>query len=87
MLTPGQSLPADVSTSMVSLAASATTVVVFGLPTPDASSTSAAPAGTEPTGQASAQKETGSSSLSAGAIVGSVIGGVALLAIASGLFW
>ncbi|KAM0721360.1 hypothetical protein Q7P37_002284 [Cladosporium fusiforme] len=39
VLTPGQPLPADVSTSMASLAASATTVTLLALPTPEASTT------------------------------------------------
>lgn len=87
-MTPGQPLPADVSTSMASLAASATTVTVLALPSSDASLATASTAeSTAAVINGSVEKSAGSPTLSAGAIVGVVIGGIALLVVAGGLFW
>lgn len=84
VLTPGEPLPTDVYTSMESLASSATTVTVTDAPT--SSSTSDASAA-EATSDDSSGSSDDSSGLSTGAIVGIAIGGVALLALAGGLFW
>lgn len=69
---------------MESLASSATTVTVTDAPT--SSSTSDASAA-EATSDDSSGSSDDSSGLSTGAIVGIAIGGVALLALAGGLFW
>jgi len=87
VLTPGQTLPADVKTSMDSLAHAATVTVTNSEATSTSSTTSATGAAST-TGDSSATSgDTKSSGLGTGAIVGIVIGGVALLALAGGLFW
>lgn len=83
-MTPGQTLPADVKTSMSNLAHTATVTVTSSEATSTPSTTSAT--GAAPTADESSE-DTKSSSLGTGAIVGIVIGGVALLVLAGGLFW
>lgn len=81
-MTPGEPLPAGASTSMASLAASATTVLVMAVPTSDSSPS--ATAGSGKGGEVN--KASNTSALSTGAIVGIVIGVIALLVFAGGLF-
>jgi hypothetical protein len=83
-LTPGQSLPADVKTSMQNLAETATATATSTEST--SSSTSTTTAASEPT-DTSTSSGSGSSGLSTGSIVGIAVGGAALLALAGGLFW
>jgi hypothetical protein len=82
-LTPGQSLPADVKTSMQNLAETATATATSTESTSSSTSTTAA---SEPT-DTSTSSGSGSSGLSTGSIVGIAVGGAALLALAGGLFW
>ena len=73
---------------MASLAASAATVTVLALPSSDPILTTASTAeGTAAVMDGSAEKSAGSPTLSDGAIIGVVIGGIALLVVAGGLFW
>jgi hypothetical protein len=87
VLTPGETLPADVKTSMDNLAHTATITVTSSEATSASSTTSATEA--TPTSDDSSEANEGSKSsgLSTGAIVGIAIGGAALLALAGGLFW
>jgi cobalamin biosynthesis Mg chelatase CobN len=87
VLTPGQTLPADVKTSMDNLAHTATVTVTSSEATPTSSTTSAAGADSTSDESSETSGSTKSSGLGTGAIVGIVIGGVALLALAGGLFW
>jgi hypothetical protein len=86
VLTPGQTLPADVKTSMDSLAHTATVTVTNSEATSTSSTTSATSAiSTSDSPETSEGSK--SSGLGTGAIVGIAIGGAALLALAGGLFW
>jgi len=89
VLTPGETLPADVKTSMSNLAHTATVTVTSSEATATSSTTSATEATStaDESSEASQSEDTKSSGLGTGAIVGIVIGGVALLALAGGLFW
>jgi plastocyanin len=82
-LTPGQSLPADVKTSMQNLAETATATATSTESTSSSTSTTAA---SEPT-DTSTSSGSGNSGLSTGSIVGIAVGGAALLALAGGLFY
>jgi len=86
VLTPGQTLPADVKTSMDNLAHTATVTVTNSEATSTSTTTSAAAA--ESTSDDSSETSGSTKSgLGTGAIVGIVVGGVALLALAGGLFY
>jgi len=89
VLTPGETLPADVKTSMSNLAHTATVTVTSSEATATSSTTSATEATStaDESSEASQSEDTKSSGLGTGAIVGIVIGGVALLALAGGLFY
>lgn len=87
MLKPGQPLPADVSTSMASLAASATTVTVLALPTFSSGLTTSTATAASTAGEPNKEKNRDSSGLSSTAIVGVVMGTLALFALVGGLFW
>lgn len=87
VLTPGEPLPADAMTSMENLASSATTVTVTDSPTASSTSDASAAEATTDGSSGGSDDDSGSSGLSTGAIVGIAIGGVALLALAGGLFW
>ena len=82
-MTPGQPLPADVKTSMQNFAETATATATS---TDSTSSSTPTTAASEPT-DTSTSKDSGSSGLSTGSIVGIAVGGAALLALAGGLFW
>lgn len=86
VLTPGETLPADVKTSMDNLAHTATITVTSSEATSTSSTTSATVATSTPESSETSEGPK-SSGLSTGAIAGIVIGGVALLALAGGLFW
>jgi len=87
VLTPGQTLPADVKTSMDNLAHTATVTVTSSEATSTSSTTSATAADSTSDDSSETSGSTKSSGLGTGAIVGIVIGGVALLALAGGLFY
>ena len=87
VLTPGQTLPAVVKTSMDNLAHTATVTVTSSEATSTSSTTSATAADSTLDDSSETSGSTKSSGLGTSAIVGIVIGGVALLALAGGLFW
>jgi hypothetical protein len=87
VLTPGQTLPADVKTSMDNLAHTAAVTATSSEATSTSSTTSANGATSTSDGSEDTSEKSKSSGLGTGAIVGIAIGGVALLALAGGLFW
>lgn len=87
-MTPGQSLPADVKTSMDSLPETASATKASTHPTSD-SSTEAKTATSLTTSEdhGAGDDQADSSELSVAAVAGIVIGSLSILVLATGLYW
>ena len=88
VVTPGQSLPADVKTSMDSLPETASVTIASAHPTSD-SSTEAKTATPLTTSEdhGAGNDQADSSELSVAAVAGIVIGSLSILVLAIGIFW
>jgi len=88
VVTPGQSIPADVKTSMDSLPEASSTITAPAHPTSDSKPEAKTVTSlTKSGGQEEADQPSGSSELSIAAVAGIVVGSLSILGLAAGLFW
>jgi hypothetical protein len=88
VVTPGQSIPADVKTSMDSLPEASSTIISPAHTTSDSKTEAKTVTSlTKSDGQEGADQQAGPSELSIAAVAGIVIGSLSILVLAAGLFW